>query len=127
MTDIKVENWPPEQVKAALDNGEIMLVDVRTPQEYLFEHIEGAFLCPMADFRADLLPKQGDKRVVPHCGSGARSRKAAETCLAGHFDQIAHMEGGFGARKDKKLPYIGTDMATGAPKKIPDHSATSSG
>ncbi len=119
MTDINVENWPPEQVKAALDNGEIMLIDVRTPQEYLFEHIEGAFLCPMADFRADLLPQQSDKRVVLHCGSGARSRRVAESCLAGHFDQVAHMEGGFGAWKQKNLPYIGTDMATGAPKKMP--------
>lgn len=119
MTASALEDWSPEQVNGALERGEILLVDVRTPLEYALEHIEGAFLCPMADFRSELLPRQSDKRVVLHCGSGVRSKKVAETCLAGHFDRIAHMEGGFGAWKQKNLPYIGTDMATGAPKKMP--------
>ena len=119
MNAAAVEDWSPARVKAALDRGEILLVDVRTPQEYLLEHIEGAFLCPMADFRPELLPRESDKRVVLHCGSGARSKKAADACLAERFGQMAHMAGGFGAWKQQNLPYIGTDMATGAPKKMP--------
>ncbi len=31
---------------------------------------------------------------------------------------VAKMEGGFGAWKEAKLPYIGTDMATGAPTRM---------
>ncbi len=114
-----LENWSPEQVKAALDKHEIVLIDVRTPQEYMFERIEGALLLPMADFNADYLPEPGGKPIVLHCGSGARSEKTARQYLANGYDSIAHMEGGFDAWKQNKLPYIGTDMATGAPKKIP--------
>lgn len=50
---------------------------------------------------------------------GARSKKVAESCLEGRFEEMAHMEGGFEAWKQKNVPYIGTDMATGAPKKMP--------
>jgi rhodanese-related sulfurtransferase len=112
-----LETWTPEEVKAALDAHEIVLIDVRTPQEFMFEHIEGALLSPMAFFDPKALPGQNDKRIVLHCGSGVRSEKMAKTALAAGVDRIAHMEGGFGAWKQARLPYIGTDMASGAPKR----------
>lgn len=117
MADRELENWSPEAVKAALDKGEIVLIDVRTPQEYLLERIEGALLAPMASLDATSLPDQTEKRIVLHCGSGVRSKKAGEGRLAAGAGRMAHMEGGFSAWK-KKFPYIGTDMVTGAPKKI---------
>ncbi len=110
------ETLAPEEVAAKRD--EIVLIDVRTPQEYMFEHIEGALLMPMAFFDAKSLPGQSDKRIVFHCGSGVRSEKVSRAALAAGFDRIAHMEGGFGAWKTAKLPYIGTDMASGAPKRM---------
>ena len=110
------ETWTPEEVAAK--RGEIVLIDVRTPQEYMFEHIEGALLMPMAFFDAKSLPGQSDKRIVFHCGSGVRSEKVSRAALAAGFGRIAHMEGGFGAWKTAKLPYIGTDMASGAPKRM---------
>lgn len=112
----KVENWSPEKVKAALDAQEIVLIDVRTPAEYMMEHVDGAFLMPMAFFRPEALPTQDGKRIVLHCGSGARSSKVAEKALAAGVSPFAHMEGGFGAWKQAGLPYTGTEMATGAPK-----------
>ncbi len=95
-----------------------MLIDVRTPQEYMFEHIEGALLMPMAFFDARRCRAQADKRIVLHCGSGARSGKVARAASRPGLDRIAHMEGGFGAWKQAKLPYVGTDMASGAPKRM---------
>lgn len=118
MAKHELENWTPEEVKTAFDKGEIILVDVRTPQEYLFEHVEGALLLPMVEFESAQLPEQGDKRIVLHCGSGARSAKVGGECLANGFTWMAHMEGGFAAWKARKLPYIGTDMATGVPRKM---------
>ena len=112
------ETWTVDEVHAALDKGEIVVIDVRTPQEYMFEHIEGAFLMPLAFFRADSLPGQSDKRIVFQCGSGARSEKVARQAIEAGFARIAHMEGGFGAWKGARKPYIGTNMATGAPHKV---------
>ena len=113
-----LETWTPEEVHEALEAGEICLIDVRTPQEYMFEHVEGAMLMPMSFFRAATLPGGVGKKVVLHCGSGARSEKCARTALKHGYGQIAHMGGGFGGWKEAKLPYIGTDMSTGGPKRV---------
>lgn len=114
----EIEVWTPDEVMTALEAGEIYLVDVRTPQEYMFEHIEGALLMPMSGFRADRLPGQGDKKLVLYCGSSIRSGKMAEKVLAAGGGPVAHLKGGFGGWKEAKQPYIGTEMATGAPKKM---------
>lgn len=111
-----VELWTPDDVAQA--RGDIVLVDVRTPQEYALERISGAMLMPLQEFRPDYLPGQVSKRIVLHCGSGVRSGKAAAMCLAAGIAPIAHMEGGLAAWKDAEQEYIGTDVASGAPKKM---------
>jgi len=114
-----LETWTPEEVQAALEAREIVLIDVRTPQEYMFEHIPGALLMPLSFFDANHLPSQQGKQLVFHCGSGARSDKVAGAALAAGLDPVAHLGGGFAAWKQAGLPYTGTDMATGAPKRVP--------
>ncbi len=113
-----LETWTPDEVREAMDKEEIVLIDVRTPQEYMFEHIEGVLLSPMAFFSARSMPSQQGKRIVLHCGSGARSGRVAKMCLEAGFDKIAHMGGGFGAWKESGQPYIGTEMSSGAPKQM---------
>lgn len=116
--DAVLETWTVEEVAEAFDRDEIVLIDVRTVQEYSFEHIAGALLLPMPFFEARKLPGQSDKRIVFHCGSGVRSEKVARKCIEAGINRIAHMEGGFGAWKEAKKRYVGTDMATGAPKVV---------
>ena len=116
--DATFETWTIEEVAEAWARNDIVLIDVRTPQEYMFEHIEGALLLPMPFFNAEKLPGQSDKRLVFHCGSGVRSEKIARAAIDAGITQIAHMEGGFGAWKTAKKPYIGTNMATGAPRRV---------
>ena len=111
-----LEHWTPQDVKEAFDRNEIVLIDVRTPQEFNFERIDGALLAPMQAFHPNHMPSQSEKQIVFHCGSGARSSKVAKRCLESAIDRIAHMEGGFGAWKNTGFEYTGTDMSTGAPK-----------
>ena len=113
-----LETWTVEEVAAAWARDEIVLIDVRTVQEYSFEHIGGALLLPMSFFEARKLPGQSDKRIVVHCGSGIRSDKVARKCIEAGMTRIAHMEGGFGAWKAAKQPFIGTNMASGAPQVV---------
>lgn len=112
------ETWTPDEVQSAMAAGEIVVIDVRTPQEFMFEHIEGALLMPMSFFKASALPGQSDKRIVFHCGSGIRSEKVSRAAIEAGIDCIAHMEGGFSAWKTAKKPYMGTNMGTGAPQKV---------
>ena len=104
----------PQEVKERMDHNEIVLIDVRTPAEFAFEHIPGAMLSPLSSFDPEKLPSQDKKPIVFHCGSGKRSHKAAEKCAAAGVTSLAHMEGGFGARKAAGLPYIAVDPATGS-------------
>lgn len=113
-----LETWTANEVQTAFDRNEIVLIDVRTPQEFMFEHIDGALLMPMAFFKAGKLPGQSDKRIVFHCGSGVRSDRVARAAIAAGITQIAHMEGGMAGWKAAQKPYVGTNMATGAPELV---------
>ena len=113
-----LETWTADEVFDAYQRREIALIDVRTPQEYMFEHIEGALLLPMPFFEADKLPSQQGKKLVFYCGSSARSKKVSTMYLAGGAKLATHLEGGFAAWKQSGKPHIGTDMATGAPKRV---------
>jgi rhodanese-related sulfurtransferase len=113
-----LENWSPQRLKAAFEAGEVAIIDVRTPQEYAFEHIQGALLAPLATFEPRHLPAQDGKRLVFHCGSGVRSRKVAEACLAAGMAPVAHLDGGFTAWKVADLPYVAIDPATGGMKTV---------
>ena len=112
------ETWTAEELAAAFGRNEVVVIDVRPPQEYMFEHIEGALLMPLAFFNAGKLPGQSDKRIVFHCGSGVRSERVCRAAIKAGFTRIAHLEGGFAAWKGAKLPHIGTNMATGAPQQV---------
>ena len=96
-----LEHWNPEDVAAAMAQGAITLIDVRTPQEYMFEHIHGALLMPMAGFDPKFLPTAGERPLVLHCGSGVRSRKMAESYLAAGHSKIAHLDGGCVIREQR--------------------------
>jgi rhodanese-related sulfurtransferase len=113
-----LETWTTEEVAEAIDRGDLVLIDVRTPQEYLNERIAGAMNYPMQEFDPATLPEDGAKRIVFHCGSGKRSETVARKTLASGRARIAHMEGGFGAWKEGGLPHISTDPSTGGPKKV---------
>jgi rhodanese-related sulfurtransferase len=114
-----LEHWSPDEVRDAYERNDIVLIDVRTPQEYMVEKIDGALLAPIVNFNPDKMPAQDGKRIVFYCGGGGRSRKAAELTLQNGADKIAHMEGGFGAWKNAGLPFVGTEAMTGSPRKMP--------
>lgn len=113
-----LEHWSVAEVAEAFAKDEIVLIDVRTPQEFALERINGALLAPMQAFQPNHIPDQTRKQIVFHCGSGLRSAKVARQVLAAGEGRIAHMAGGFAAWKDGGQPYMGTDVATGAPKEM---------
>lgn len=110
-----LETLTVAEVKDLYDRNQIVLIDVRTPAEYAFEHVGGALLAPMSGFDPARLPASpSDRPIVLYCGSGMRSRKMAERCLASGMAKISHMAGGFGAWKQAGNGFLGTDPATGA-------------
>lgn len=103
-TDGVVE-YGPQDVQALLDEGSVLLIDVREPDEYAMERIPGALLYPLSTFDAAHLPADGRHVVVFHCAAGGRSLTAARLRKAGG-QPAAHMAGGIVAWKALGLPTV---------------------
>jgi rhodanese-related sulfurtransferase len=94
-----VEDLSAEDVKAGMDAGKILLVDVREPEELAVERIPGAVDMPLKSFDPAALPDPGDKRLVFSCRSGNRSITASLLAQAAGLPYAAHMAGGIKAWK----------------------------
>jgi rhodanese-related sulfurtransferase len=102
----------PTAVRDALVSGEILLVDVREPNEYAFERIHGALLYPLSTFDPKAIPADG-RKVVVQCAGGVRSMRAAQALVAAGHEQVSNLEGGINAWKAAGLPLIRIDPASG--------------
>jgi addiction module HigA family antidote len=89
----------PETVSRWLEDGDIVLVDVRETKEYDLEHIAGALLLPLSSFEAEVFPVLTDKTVVLHCAIGKRSAAAGRMLIKAGHQGVMHMEGGLTAWK----------------------------
>ena len=109
----QIETMNVQQVKDAMDKGDVVLVDIRDPREMERDgRIPGAFACTrgMLEFWIDPASPyakpifQGDKKFIFHCAGGMRSALAAKTAHDMGMKPVAHMEGGFGAWHKAGLP-----------------------
>jgi rhodanese-related sulfurtransferase len=102
----KTKDLTAHQVKAALDAGEILLIDVREPDEFAAERIAGAVNLPLSSFNPKALPASGDKTLVLSCGSGKRSATAVGQCQKAGQAIDTHLTGGIMAWKAAGLPTV---------------------
>jgi rhodanese-related sulfurtransferase len=96
-----LEVWP-EQVFAHL--GQVRLIDVREPHEFLGEHIPGAELVPLPMVARAAAEWRQDEELVLVCRSGQRSERAARALLDLGFHHIMNMVGGMRAWVAARLP-----------------------
>jgi rhodanese-related sulfurtransferase len=112
-TDGAIEELTPQQVARLLSEHRITLIDVREPDEYAAQRIPGALLYPLSTFDAGMLPPDGERRIIFHCGTGKRSARAAQARLAAGASHAAHLGGGIAAWAASGLDLIRLDPATG--------------
>ena len=85
----------PRELKAALDRGdELVIVDVREPQEYQIARIEGSVLIPLGEIPQRHAEIDRSLLVVCQCRSGVRSAKAAAYLRSVGFDRVLNLTGG---------------------------------
>ena len=74
---------------------QLVLVDVRTTQEYAHDgHISGSRLIPLATLAARVNELPRDVAVVCVCRSGSRSQMAAEILGQAGFGEVYNLSGG---------------------------------
>ena len=92
----KMENeLTPQQLKERL--AEVVLIDVREPDEFAGGHIDGARNLPLGRVPHELDSIPRDRDVVLYCAMGGRSGRALEILLGAGFTRAAHLKGGITA------------------------------
>jgi adenylyltransferase/sulfurtransferase len=88
-----------EETKRLLDGqpGDVVLVDVREPDEVARCRIAGATHIPMREIpeRVSELPK--DKHLLIHCHHGGRSMRVTQFLRANGYDAVSNVAGGIDA------------------------------
>ena len=80
-----------------LDAQEVLVLDVRSPQEYAAGHVKGALLVPQPEVAASLdriRSAAAGRPVVAHCAAGYRSYLAFRTLVGAGID-ASSLSGGF--------------------------------
>lgn len=96
----------PEQVAEELRRGEVVLIDVREPNEYFRARIEGAIPYPLSRFDAHAIPHPPGKEIIFISENSKRSATAYEKAEHAGMHPRAQMAGGMNAWRQAGLPVL---------------------
>jgi phage shock protein E len=102
-----IENVDVNKAAELLEsNKDIVVLDVRTPEEFGSERIAGAINVDFraADFAEKLAALDKDQTYLVHCAAGGRSAKSRDIMQKAGFTSIYHMDGGMGAWESAGKP-----------------------
>ena len=96
-----------EAKEKIFNSSDLLVLDVRTNDEFEEGHIRGAYLIPHTVImnRQDELPDNKSQPILVYCRSGSRSVTASNTLVTLSYTQIYNMAQGFNAWKDAGFPY----------------------
>ena len=99
---------PDEAEKLIAETPGIIVLDVRSPEEFDHQHIKGAVNVNVFDagFQDQVAALDQTKPVIIHCQSGGRSSQALSE-MAGKvkFPKIYHLKSGFVGWKKAQKPF----------------------
>lgn len=99
----------PAELKALCEQGEVELIDVRTPLEFGEVHVRGAKNVPLDGLNptALLWPNTDAARpLYVICRSGTRGAKACAKLAAAGFTNVTNVDGGTQACEQAGLPVV---------------------
>ena len=100
----------PQHLADLCKNGQVELIDVRTPVEYRELHVAAARNVPLDKLDpAAVMPARNGSKDDPLyliCRSGSRGRQACEKFLAAGFTNVVNVEGGTLACVECGLPVV---------------------
>ncbi len=89
----------------------LVVLDVRTPEEFAAGHVPGAINIPHTELAArvaELEASRGDDIVV-YCRSGARAATALGILEKSGFKRLLHLEGDYTRWNGEKRPVVKTE------------------
>jgi rhodanese-related sulfurtransferase len=113
------ENVSVHEAEGMIEEGNVFILDVRTPDEFNSSHIKGATLIPVSNVsgsnlsserlleaRIDEVPR---KKVLVYCKSGRRSVSASTMLVDAGYSEVYNMEGGINAWIDAGYPVVSSE------------------
>lgn len=83
-----------QTIKRGIEDGSIVLVDIREPYEFTSGHIPGSLSLPLSQFDPGALPAEPRLRTVFVCAAGVRSEKLLLSLQEAGFEFAEHYRGG---------------------------------
>jgi len=114
------EIYPGDAAEKIANRKDIILLDVRTPEEYEEIHLQNAFLLPVQELSQQTLDEIGlgrdmkDKEIIIYCRSGARSKTAYDIMSSLGYTNIKSVAGGMIHWEEDEYPFTETGAYTGA-------------
>ena len=94
--------------RIAWADASLVLLDVRTPDEYAGGHLPGAINIPNAEL-ADRIGELADARerdIVVYCRTGNRTEQALKVLEKAGFKRLFHLKGDYTRWSEEKRPVI---------------------
>jgi rhodanese-related sulfurtransferase len=101
-----VQSITPQQAQALISQGQLDIVDVREPKEWLNGYVPGSRLVPLGELKQRpkaLLERDG---VIFVCAAGMRSQVAAKLALANGLTNVYNLTGGTQSWVKAGLPLV---------------------
>ena len=88
-------NITSSQARAVIaKNPKMVLLDVRTPEEYRQAHLRGSLLIPLGELNRRVQEIPRDRAVLVYCAVGARSVSAASFLTSKGYREVYNMSDG---------------------------------
>jgi hydroxyacylglutathione hydrolase len=96
----------PQQIKDAVNSGQVQVIDVRGATEFAEGHLPGAINIPLGYVldRARELPAR--EPLLINCSTGLRSAIAASLLQSSGFAQVVNLRGGYESWRAENLPVV---------------------
>lgn len=98
---MKIVDW---RNFSRMNKKEMLLIDVRSPEEFEMNHLEDAINIPHTEIRNHLTELQKNKAIMLVCGTGLRSYLAQRVLLDRGFNEVYNLSGGLKTYSLATLP-----------------------
>jgi len=105
-----------EEAYAMISQQEVVVLDVRTQEEYDSGHIPDALLIPLSELESQLDELNTTDHILVYCRSGHRSKEAASILVTNGFIHVYNMEGGMLQWQAQGFPVYTEQTPTTSPE-----------
>jgi rhodanese-related sulfurtransferase len=100
-------SYPPVQVMELIkQNKDLLIIDVRSPDELREGKIANSILIPVMDIMAGNYTIPRDRPLLLYCATGGRSYAAMQILASKGYNEIYNLQGGISAWKQANLPLV---------------------